>query len=408
MKILKKLKKVIIVAALMCSAMFLVACGGEADYTVTVKDVAGNPVGSDIIVEFYQNEEKVAVAKCDENGVATKTLAKGNYTVKLQFTGDAEEQAYEEVELTSSKREAEITLTNAVGEASAITANGEEYTAYAVMAGDTKVDLVSGMNYFLFTPTQAGEYEFSVNNEEVAIGYYGTPFFVQSESLEKVVDNMFSTSITENMISKEGGGTTVLVIGLNAPDGVESCTLTVERAGDAEATIEDLPWTVYEKTVELKPYTLPAGASLKQFDVTAEEDYKLVLNENDGYYHLNSADGPLVLMYIAVDPPQQYLPCFKTILDRSGLSKYILDENEEVIEKISYSECALEYIEYADQNYGVYPLTEDLKTIMLERGNYVGWWNSESPSFIFKDDNDLPISGLNVDNAWLFMCCYIE
>ena len=68
----------------------------------------------------------------------------------------------------------------------------------------------------------------------------------------------------------------------------------------------------------------------------------------------------------------------------------------------------IEYIEYVDENTGVYPLTEDLKTIIQERGNYVGWWDSSKPGFIMKDTAGNPIPGLNTEIAWLFMCGYIE
>ena len=84
---MKILKKLIIVAALMCSAMLLVACGGgEAEYKVTVKDALGNTYGKDTIVEFYDGDEKVGMQICDENGVATKTLEKGTYTLKVTST----------------------------------------------------------------------------------------------------------------------------------------------------------------------------------------------------------------------------------------------------------------------------------------------------------------------------------
>ena len=412
MKYVKNIKKVIIAAALMCSAMFLVACGGgEAEYKVTVKDATGNPVGTNVIVEFYQGDEQVAMQKCDENGVAVRTLEKGNYTVKLQFTGGMEALSFDEEagKLTSSKRETEIVLSNAVGEAVTLYADGNEVTAYGVSAGNTKVDLVAGeRNYFLFTPVEAGTYEFTVaDGADAAIGYYGAPHFVQSTCATEVVDNKFTFSISASMIGAGDTGTTVMVLGLDAAEGVESALLSIQRIGEPEWSVENLEWTVYEKTVEISKYTVPAGASFKQFDITAS-GYNLVLNENDGFYHLDSADGPLVLMYLAVDPPQKYLPCFKTILDRSGLAKYIMDENDEVVEKISYSECAFEYIECADDIYGLYPLTEDLKTIMVERGNYVGWWDTESPSFIFNTSTGAPVAGLNPDIAWLFMCCYME
>ena len=68
----------------------------------------------------------------------------------------------------------------------------------------------------------------------------------------------------------------------------------------------------------------------------------------------------------------------------------------------------LEYIEYVDENVGVYPLTEDLKYIIQQRGDYAGWWNIDGQGYIFKDMNGNNDSSINEDIAWLLMCCYIE
>ncbi len=408
---MKFMKKLIIVAALMCSAMFLVACGGgEAEYKVTVKDALGNTYGKETMVEFYDGNEKVGVQICDENGVAKKTLAKGTYTIKVTSTDKEVAYYHEEAKVTGSKTSIEVLVSNMLGEEPEVLfVSGDEADAYYVNAGCTNVELAEGQrSYFLFVPREAGMYEFSVEaDSKTEIGYYGAPHFVQENSAAEVKDGKFSMNITEGMISTENTGTTVIVIGIDS-DKKANGVLCINRTGDPEKTIEDMEWTIYKKTVELSKFTMPAGKSLVDFDIFADTEYKLVLNKADGFYHLNNENGPLVVVYLTEDPTVPYLPCFKNILDRSGISKYIFDENDECIEKISYSECLLEYIDYADDNVGVYPLTEDLKTIILERGNYVGWWDSESPSFVFKDQAGAPIPGLNEDNAWLFMCAYIQ
>ena len=146
---------------------------------------------------------------------------------------------------------------------------------------------------------------------------------------------------------------------------------------------------------------------MKEFDLTAKTDaYTLVLNEDDGFYHLGDKNGPLVLMRLAEDC--DYIACFETILDRSGVSRYFYDENGNFTEKVSYSECLLEYIEYVDAVEGVYPLTEDLKHIVTQRGEYVGWWNTESNGYLFKDANGYNDLTINTELAWLLMCCYME
>ena len=408
---MKNLKKLIIVAALMCSAMFLVACGGgETEYKVTVKDALGNTYGKDTIVEFYDGDTKAGMQICDENGVATKTLAKGTYTIKVTSTEKGVSYYYEETQVTGSKTAVEVIISNMLGEEPEVLfVSGEETDAYYVNAGCTNVELAEGeRSYFLFVPTEAGMYEFSVVcDSKTDIGYYGAPHFVQENSAAEVKDGKFTMNITESMIGKEGTGTTIAVIGVDS-EKKANAVLCIDRTGDPEKTLAEEEWTIYKKTVELSKYTLPAGKSLVDFDVTSAAKYNVVLNKNDGFYHLNNENGPLVVVYLAEDPTVPYLPCFKNILDRSGISKYVFDADGNFVEKVSYSECLLEYIEFADDATGVYPLTEDLKTIIQERGEYVGWWDSTSPSFIFKDTAGMPIPGLNVDNAWLFMCAYVQ
>jgi len=101
------------------------------------------------------------------------------------------------------------------------------------------------------------------------------------------------------------------------------------------------------------------------------------------------------------------MACFNTILDRSGVSRYFFDENGNCTKKENYSNCLLEYIECADEEKGVYPLTKDLEYIIKQRGEYVGWWDSTSNGYIFVDRNGNPDLNINTENAWLFMCCYL-
>jgi len=412
MKLIKKVNIIFIAAVLVCSAVMMSACGGketgkEKEYKVTVKDALGNPYTSGVIVQFFKDGVQSGMQVCNAEGVAIKKLDAGDYTVKLQFTDGAEGYHYTEEGLTLSadKKELEIVLAKAVTrEPIGIVVNQASYDAYSVETGCTHLKLETGeRNYVLFTPSEAGTYEFSVaDGADVTVGYYGSPHFVQSMNIAEVVNGKFTVSVSASMIGTGDTGTTVLVIGIDSENAKE-CVLGIERIGDAEWNVSDEPWIVYQTTADLTKYTLPAGTTLVDFDITADS-YNLVYNETDGFYHLNSADGPLV--YVNLTEDSKYLASFKNILDRSGVSKYFYKEDGTFEKKVSYSECLLEYIGVADEESGVYPLTEDLKHIIQQRGDYVGWWDVKGSQYLFVDANGNPLPGINTEIAWLFMCCY--
>ena len=411
MKNFKRLFSLLLITALTLSLFTLTACGkGEKDYIVNVKDALGNPYTSGIVVKFMQGGKQVAMQSCNEQGAAIKSLTNGKYNVVLNFADDNIEYYYDtNIKLTSRKNEVDVVLAYKITkEPEKLYVGSDEIDAYSVNVGCTYADLKEGRNYFLFSPTKEGNYEFSIpEGKNATIGYYGAPHFVQETSVAEVKDNKFSISVKSSMIGTNGTGTTTFVIGVDAGKKTKNCVLGIERIGDAIKTLEDEPWTIYQKTVELRDYKLPSNLKIKEFDLTASTDtYKLVLNDKDGYYHLNDASGPIVLVRLAKD--NKYIACFKTILDRSGVNRYFFDENKNFIKKENYSECLLEYIEYADDDNGVYPLTEDLKYIIQQRGEYVGWWDIENNGYMFKDDSGNNLTDINAEIAWLFMCCYAE
>lgn len=397
--------KVLALAVLACMLLTLAACGektpAELTYKVTVADALGNPYTTGVVVSFLQNGKQAAMQVVGANGVAEKTLPTGDYTVELMFTGDEAGYHYDKTGLTLSAEKTELTVT--LASTSLFTESGE-VPACHVTTGEHQVVLREGeRNYFLFAPTQPGTYQFTSSDANAQIGYYGAPHFVQSHSAAEVADNSFTISVSEGMIGTGDTGTSVYVIGIDA-SGVTGCKLSVVRTGEPEHTLADEPWTVYEKTVELSAYTLPEGTVLEDFDLTASSDtYKLVLGA-DGFYHLGSAAGPLVYVRLGVD--SEYLACFKTIVDKSGVVKYFFDENDAFIKKESYTECLMEYIACMDESSGVYPLTEDLKYIIQQRGDYSGWFDKDADLYLFKDANGSIIPGINAEISWLFMCCY--
>jgi hypothetical protein len=230
---------------------------------------------------------------------------------------------------------------------------------------------------------------------------------VQEQSAAEVVDNKFTVSIRPDMIGTVNTGTTVLVIGVDAGEG--DAVLGIQRIGDHEWSVADEPWVVYQATTTPTAYTLPAGASLGEFDLTAATDaYNLVLDSN-GFYHLDSAEGPLVLVRLGKNAEVKYLDPYQTILEYTGINCYFYKdaEKKEFERKENYVECVNAYIACVDEASGLYPLTEDLKYVIQNNGNHQGWWDM-SGNYIFRDEMGNNIVDINPDIAWLFMCCYIQ
>lgn len=420
---MNKKRLISLVLALVLCLSLLAACGGdesgdttqptsnnnELTYRVSLADALGNPYTDGFIVSFADANGETSMQKVDENGVAEKILPAGTYSVMILNTGDESAYHYDysmdELQVTAEATELQLILAKTVtGESQMLFAQGKDCEAYRVEAGCTYVTLTAGeRNYYLFAPTTEGTYEISVIGEVESLGYYGAPHFVQDLNVGDVVDNVLTVSITAGMIGTNGTGTTVLVLGVDAGP-AENAVLAIERVGAHQWTVEDEPWIVYEPTVALTAYTLPEGAVMKEFDLTAS--YNLVFNEKDGFYHLDSADGPLVLVQLT--EPNKYLDSFKTILDNTAIRRYFFDDNGEFIKKEEYSNCVLEYLNYVDEDAGVYPLTEDLKYIIQQHGGYAGWYDRDGGQYLFVDGNGNPLAGINEEISWLFTCCYIE
>lgn len=422
---MKKIIALVLALTMLCT--LFAACGsentpqnqdpatptGNAAYSVKVVDALGNPYTEGIIVRFMQNGQQVSMQIVDASGVAAKELPAGDYTVELKFT-DANANYYYDpagLTLTSASRDAEVVLYNGVDAESgrSLYVQGKDTTAYNVELGCTYVKLTAGeRNFFLFTPAQAGKYQFSLLEGTGTIGYYGAPHFVQNmNAAEMNEDGSFYVNIKAGMIGTGNTGTTVMVVGIDAE--TEEAILAITRVGDPDWSVEDEPWHTYTPTITLQPYTHDASAQLVDFDLTAATDaYTLVLG-SDNYYHLNTADGPLVLVRLGKNSGgSKYLSDFQTILDYSGVSKYFFDENGEFVKKEDYSQCLLQYFNYMDEDTGLYPLTEDLKYIIQMRGDHSGWFTTDGALYLFKDQNGDLVPGINSEIAWLFICCYIE
>ena len=384
------------------------APSGEVTYRVNLVDGLGQAVTSGVVVKFNQNGATAGMQTPDANGAAAKTLPAGEYTVELQFTDKEYQYDTSDLTLTAAAPEMTIALSATLdAQSETLSVGGKDHEAYSVGLGSTAITLkADDRSYFLFVPTESGTYEFSLTGSDAAIGYYGAPHFVQDTSAAEVVDNKFVISVRPDMIGTGNTGTSAYVIGVDA--GTGNAVLCIQRTGEHQKTLEDEPWTEYTTTHTPTAYTLPEGTAVAEFDLTAATDaYKLVADDN-GYYHLDSAEGPLVLVRLGKNATVKYLDPYETILEYTGIKCYFYKDAEktEFDRKEKYEDIVSSYIACVDPDSGLYPLTADLMYIIQNNGSHQGWWNVNGNNYIFRDEAGAIVPGINSEIAWLFMCCY--
>ncbi len=438
-----KRMKFLALAVLMLCSVVLSACQTEtpvqsnkANYKVSILAPDGTPMTTGVAVKFMQNGERVAMQGINVGDSAVKELAKDDYQVELMFTSNGDKYEYEMTDLTLSATKTELTIqlyytmpTEKINLNVPVAAPGDDPTVvetvqeardcYYVELGKTKVVTTPGTrNFFIFTPEVGGIYEFSFNGEMKAIGIYGTPFYVQyfstatpsEESSKACTFNIRHSDVGNNIT-----GTSQLVIGIDASAQTESGVLEVKRLGDPAYI---MPYTAYQGTFEMKPYVHPEGAVTTDFDMS--QKYNIVYNEEDGYFHVDSVDGPLVLLRIGSKADDQCKFLLNSIesvmMYEPFLRTYFNDAGEEV-KKVNFDPCLGEYLEktsdevgapykYVDNATGLYPMTKDLQYILMERAEWRGWFDPSHANYIFYDESDMKQT-VDPETAWLFNCCYI-
>ena len=406
---MKKIGALLLAVTVLFCTVLLSGCGnnGEAAYSVKVLNAAGEPC-TGVIVKFLQNGAQVAMQPVDANGVATKTLTKGDYTLELVYTDNSTTGYFDPAEavLSADKTSLEIKLYNTVvGDGVDLFAGGKDYKAHYVTVGGTYVSVAKEVrNYFLFSPTEAGTYKISVSNQEMKLGYYGAPFFVQENSVEEVVDNTVTFSVSKSMIGEGNTGTAVYVLGIDGLAADGNCILSVIRTGEPEYNIADEPWTSYQPTHTPEPFslTLGAGQELTYVDIKGKtEDNQVIYNESDGHYHFGTADGPVVYIHLGKGAPNL---CLQTMIQGDGpmggapLRCYFFDAEGKFLKKEDYTDLMTPYFDNMDEDLKIYPLTKDLAYFVQNAG--AGWWDETSPDYIFE--------GCNPEIGWMFALCYVS
>ena len=397
---------------------------GKILYRIKVLNAEGEPL-QNMIVSIYDGEEKLAVKITDEEGLALCSEAnplnasENAYRVVIADPQNSDfyydnalailEDGKEEITLTVYE-----TVTSLPSETLYLNdADVDSVSAPILDDGGYYLQLKEGRNYFVFVPTRRGQYKLSADGEGLTMGYYGSPHFVQ----------------TGNLASYDGTGEVFLENGslffniriFNVGEDYHSSSryvFRIDSAAEGSAILsikcvdpdlpmskEEIPWEEYilpENPEKFIPDFEVSGLSeLTDFDIT-DENLKAVYNEEDGFYHLGSANGPVILVKLTVD--SKYIASFKTIMETTRFCAYVYGEDEILDRKINYHDMMQKYIDAADEALGVYPLTAHMKEALTVVGDAWGWYDESSYN------NILSAAGGNVvaENAYLFACCYYE
>lgn len=274
-----------------------------------------------------------------------------------------------------------------------------------------------------FTPRTAGVYNLTVQGEALTVvkTYNSQP----DEFLTDVPANeeyAAKASIEASVSAKAATGGTVVyfAVAVKADSYPAEVNVVIKKTADVSET-----YKYAEVKEELTQYTKPEGKELH--GVALDGTATLVYNADDKFYHLGTADGPVVVVNLtgSLDSNRFEAGCslaYMELVD-SRLATYAVDVTEEGatttsildytlflrgFEKYDYENSMLGlkpvipkkittevyYAKYVNED-GVYPLTQELKQF-LER-----FYAANAETFEWQ----LPMDA-DLKSAWLFPCYY--
>lgn len=376
----------------------------NVDYTITVVDYSGNPK-ADVTVQLLCGGAMANAGKTGADGKVTLPAPAESYTVSLAFSGTT--MYYEEKTAVLPKGTTALTIRVAPGVNGPYEMIYGTYLSYYLDVGATYVTMQPQIdNYFIFEPKVEGVYRFSTSDPEARLSYWGGNLAFIFDGTASTDYDPVTNSFTQNVKKKNLG--CVIILGITgAPD----CIVEVTRVSDPILDETDIEPEIYEALTPPRAFTISKaqGNKLTYVDLTGNtSDYQIVMG-SDGYYHLNSATGPL--LYVNLGPNARYISMYNMLgytgFGGTSLMCSFYDENGSVVRRVDYTACMCAYVESIDANYGVYPLTEDLVTMIKNGGGYKGWWNPNSANCIFLDEDKVLDPTINLELGWMFAVCYV-
>lgn len=387
-------------------------CGMSEPYGLWVSDGLGNPV-SNVFVKIMKGEEQVKMYPY-MGEFLSMDLELDTYQIVLDLSQLNGTYTFDEslCVLTPEKRSTSIRLLQTASEETSVFVGYPvelDYPAYYIKEGATKVTLTpNDYTFFIFSPINAAIYTITYEgNANLEIGYRGGSFFVQGIDISADTESVstYENGLAISVYAGELGAEYVFAVKSTSET---ECILKIKNAGDPGTRIEDEPWTPYLEDTAMveKQLNTTVSGTYTTIDLT-NLSLKAVYNETDGYYHLNTADGPIIFIDLTSD--SKFVDSIQTICGNQRIGTYVYDINGNVVEKRSYNELFLQYGMPNAAGTPVdapirVPLTQKLAEAIQNFGEQNNWWNPTLGSNIFT----LALLGApyNQQYAWLLYCGY--
>lgn len=411
------MKRIVNIFVLLFALMVVLTCMASCqdkrpeptylDYTVTVVDGAGKPM-SNVMVKFTTPDGETKTRITEKDGIASlKNVIEGEYKVNLEAGLSDAIVLVKEYTLTKETNSIYAVVRDSKNSIEIYGAVEDGTYASSIDAGAHIIPCTAGeMSYYLFYARTPGVYkvELTSSDEQMTLGYYGMPMFVQSNHCG---DGAYDGKSFELIIQDI---TTPYIFGIKANENAIA-NLTVERTGDAPFDPNYADWI--EVTAE-GPFTVcdTTGKTLVDVDISAES-FDITLG-SDGYYYTN--DGKAVYIRLTTAPGHSYMDEeFKSQLVFGGslalmaglvegqdvgnnIGGYVYDENGNFVNKYRYNQMIATYLDYVDSAYGVVQLNAELVECIKLHGQSSGWFDPDSYGYLFGNIE------VNDDISWLFLC----
>ena len=413
--------------------------GETITYQVTVLDGNGDPATGGIYVT-WQNADTVMTAAVGSDGTATAQLPANGYTVMLTLTGSYKNCRYDTASAIATAAHPSITVHIAEpisdtakqtaynsGNSTLITKDVSIGSTYVLLSSSqSNYAVVDGTAYcfFRFQIKEEGRYGFSVTNGAPISNWGTNTFFIQNGSTEEEREaNAFELELKADNFAGEDHVLS-LIFAVEVTDAYDCTILQVKYLGEAEYTYLDAPFVEFEGTqtpeveyadgeavaIAENIFKLDAqGKTLTYVDMLTD----VAVKGEDGYYHLNTEDGPILYVNLGADAPYISMGTMVGAIGEygTGFKKIFFNEDgtpevnaDGTYRKEDYTAAMVAYALHADPTTGVYPLNDDLIYMIQNGGEAKGWYTPGSGAYLF-ENSDLTV---NPELIWMFAVCYLK